>query len=172
MGRSTPFGGLLIRVALGDLVAYGDTNLRAAGEPGGDVKRIEVPTDLILPVSPLGVLGERRRGPYDRRETITLPDGEEVVLLWELIVLALLLRLRGGIGSDCPSRDAGGRRGDCFLPPCAVAGKSGGADGRVAAVKENVGMLASADDGQAWRSRASIAEWTPCPTVHAEVEAS
>ena len=80
------------------------------------------------------------------------------MLLWELIVLALLRKLRGGIGSDCPSRDAGGRRGDCLLPTSAVEGKSGGAEGRVAAVKENVGMLSPAADGHAWRSRASVAE--------------
>ena len=88
-------------------------SFRIPGEFGGDsVKRIEVPTDRMLPASSL-VLIERRRCPYDRRETITLPEGEDVVELCELIVLARLRPLRGGIGSDCPSNEAGGRRGDC-----------------------------------------------------------
>ena len=64
------------------------------------MNRIEVPTDRMLPVSSLVVLGERRRWPYDRRETITFPEGDEVVELCELIVLARLRPLRGGIGSD------------------------------------------------------------------------
>ncbi len=72
-------------------------NLHIPGELGGEpVKRIDVPTDRMLPVSS-SVLGDRRRCPYDRARTITLPEGEEVVELCELIVLA---RLRPQTGRD------------------------------------------------------------------------
>lgn len=75
-------------------------SLRIPGEPGGDsVNRIDVPTDLMLPVSSR-VLGDRKRCPYERRDTMTLPGGEDVVELWELIVLARLRPQRGGMGRD------------------------------------------------------------------------
>lgn len=110
-----------LRSGLRALVASGERSFLTCGEttPGDkgngnalgkasvdSLNRIDVPTVVILQVSSC-FIGER--GPYDRRETMTLPDGDETTEFWELTVLARLRLERGGIGRDWPRSAEGGR---------------------------------------------------------------